>query len=137
MPPQRSGFPGLELIRDEQVKNALRLIWDQLHLTNRQPIVGTLNPDQRPILGQQQTGQLFLASDFRREYVWNGTGWQDVLGAPERRRISFFNGIPSPQTGWLRCDGSQGSISTADGRTEFYKAPIVPDLNGQHAWVRL
>jgi len=138
----RQQYAFLQTIKDPHVHQALRFVMDQQNATAqivKGPVSGTLDPDQKPQnLGTKDAGTLFYATDYDRTYKWTGSAWTDAPGSPPRNHTAAFLNSPSPPTGWAICNGQQTSISTTDGRTEFFKTPVVPpDTQGFVTWVRL
>ncbi len=94
---------------------------------------GTLSPDLKPTLTANDAGFLFLATDFDRIYRYDGSGWSDLEGGPQRDLIAFFR-IQPPSGAWQVCDGTAGvAISTAAGGTATFTAP---DLLTNNKFIR-
>jgi hypothetical protein len=133
-------YSGVNLVKDPPTQSALRLLWDavyQLRTLSKGPTQGTLNPDQKPVLGMGDAGVLFYAVDFNRLYRWTGSSWVDDATAPSRFQIAFFAALPEPATGWVPCDGRSAARSTSSGGTAFFTTPVVPAGNGFPAYIRV
>lgn len=133
-------FPGLEAIKDQPTKQAVRLIWERIAVIEtlaKGPTEGTLSPDTKPAnLSLVDAGTLFFSTDFNRMYRWTGSSWTDDATAPARFDVSFFASPPEPAVGWLRCDGRSGNRSTSTGGIAFYETPVIPVLYGLLAYIR-
>lgn len=134
-------YAGLQQIQDRATHEAVRILHDRINslsTTVRGPQEGTINPDQKPRgLTRSDAGFIFHATDFNRNYRWNGSGWEDAPGAPSRNSVLFFVNDPVPPTGWVQCNGDRALRSTPEGRTEVFQAPLVSDREGQQAWIRV
>jgi len=142
MPGQKQdSYPGLPAIADPGTQTAIRTLYDiarALQDNARGPIVGTISPDTKPkTLKESDQGRLFHATDYDRVFVWGGKKWADAPGQPRRQSIAFFPPTFDPGPGWAQCDGSTTKISTPEGRTETLALPVVGDVNGQSAFMRL
>lgn len=89
----------------------------------------TLYPDTRPTgLGDGNIGAYLYATDFDRLYLWNGTGWEDAPGQPERRVVAMWlNTTATIPTGWHLCDNTSTRISNSDATTSIFIATLVND----------
>lgn len=126
-------------IADPAVQQALKTIFDNLQTINSQsqgPVTGTLSPDTKPKLLQNQKGVLFYATDFNRVFKWNGTTWEDAPAQDARNRSSYFDPQVNPGKGWVPADGNSALISTTDGGTRVFRTPLLPNMNAQKAWIR-
>lgn len=133
-------YPVLQQIKDPATQQALRILYDKLRSVKDNasgPIVGSLKPDTKPKLTSQDAGRLFFAKDYNRTFKWTGTAWEDAPAQPERSHIAFFSPTFNPGLGWAPCNGSPVAISTSDARTLVFTPPVLPDFNGQKAWLRL
>lgn len=133
-------YPGVALVADSMTVQALRFVWDRIaNLTKlvKGPTTGTLNPDQKPTLGIRDVGTKFFATDFNREFIWDGVAWNDSPAAHTRFQLAFFVANPEPPIGWAPCNGSTTPRSTAQGTTILFTLPVIPDYAGQKAYMRL
>lgn len=138
----QQAYPYIDQIKDQPTRDALRVIFEQTahaQTMMRGPIVGTLDPDTKPRgLGVKNIGLRFLATDYNRIYVWNGSGWEDdPASQPARGAVHFFSLEDLPGNGWVRAQGDTSPRSTPDGKVEFVKVMNIPDLAGLKAWVRV
>lgn len=80
-------------------------------------------------------GFLVRATDFDREYRWDGTAWEDAPGQPQRGMIAYFSDdvLPTPATAWQLMDGSVADISEPDGTVTTV---TVDDLVGDERFIR-
>jgi hypothetical protein len=88
------------------------------------PMVGVLSG--KPTLGVNDAGFTYAATDFDREYTWNGSAWGDSPGQPMRGMICNFTAGPS--AAWAQCNGGAATSSTAAGGTQGI---TTPNLIGQ------
>lgn len=134
-------YPGIERITDPAIKDAVRLTQSMVHQTDRimKGVIGTLNPDTKPTktLKVSDAGLRFLATDYNREFLWDGAKWTDAPGTQARNSIVFMPLNESPGNGWARATGADAPRSTPDGRIERFQTPAIADVNGLKAWVRL
>ena len=138
----QQAYPYIDMIKDQPTKDALRVIFEQTahaQTMMRGPVVGTLDPDTKPRgLGMKNVGLRFLATDYNRIYVWNGSGWEDdPASQPARGAIHWFAETASPGNGWVRAQGGTAAASTPDGKVEFIDVVNVNDIVGLKAWVRV
>lgn len=138
----KQSYPGLERIADQATRDNLRMLWDKQFSVDRAmrgPLVGTLDPDTKPKgLGQKDRGTRFLATDYNRIYVWDGSGWtDDPASQPARGAVHWFSPEDAPGNGWVRAQGGTSPKSTPDGRVEFTELMNISDILGLKAWVRV
>ena len=148
---QSESYPGLQAVANSpdaptlatSAAMALRILWDRLYQVStlaKGPTLGTLSADTKPTgLGQKDAGFRFFATDFNREYQWSGSAWADAPSAATRFLVGFFPQAqqPEPGIGWSRCSGASVFRSTSVGLTIYYNTPVIPDLTGMRAWIRL
>lgn len=87
------------------------------------PLSGTLPPSVSPVA--RDAGFRYRSTDFDRVYRWTGSAWEDAPGEPRRGMMVFAMGALG--TGWVSCDGSSVTGSTASGGTT---AVTVPNFVG-------
>jgi hypothetical protein len=133
-------YSGVSSVKDQPTAVALRMLWDavyQLRTLSKGPTEGTLSPDQKPILSGGDAGTLFYSTDFGRLYRWSGSSWIDDPTAPARYQIAYFSATPEPAVGWVLCDGRSTIRSTSSGGTAYFQVPVIPNLNGLPAYIRV
>lgn len=150
MAQNNDAYPYVNQVQHFPTQQALRFAWDQINALKKNiagPTQGTLNPDQKPAnLGPKDKGTLFYSTDFNRNYVWTGTAWSDVPGAPTRYQTATFLTSPEPVVGWAPCNGQRVTASTSIGGTQLYQTPVLnqppsssvtTSYTGLTTWVRL
>ena len=92
-----------------------------------QPIIvyGTLDPDQKPTgLTASDDGVIFVATDYKHRYRWNGTALDWEWDYAENGAEYIVAGEPSGGL-WQLCDGTTVDVAQSDGTLS---AIAVPDM---------
>lgn len=91
--------------------------------------IGTISA----LLGANDIGFKFYATDYDRLYQWTGTGWLDAPGQPCRGYWLPFDaaGVANLGNGWQLCDGSVVMVSQADASIISVS---VPDLTSSRTY---
>lgn len=76
----------------------------------------------------EDTGFLFYATDYAHTWRWTGTTWEYAPGDRSSGEIAWFTA--NPGTGWVLCNGSSVTRTTATAGTSAF---TTPNLIGAYA----
>lgn len=106
-------------------------VWEYQYTPNAWVLIAQLEPMQGTLaipalgLGAHDVGFEYGSTDYDRCFRWNGSGWEDALGQPERLMYVDFQGAAPAGNGWVAADGGSHTISTSAGGTTSYTTNLV------------